>query len=331
MSRKTIDTMRGHPGIPKKMRRSKKDSENVKKATPKAPVQDYHEVVFEEDGDGLFAMFGNRRMSLSPYGVQAGASVGETWRCMLDRNGVMGDSLIPVEKLSSASVPEQAEDADPLGYMEGDESEVFSEEPEVEVPSYHADMREIEELRREIDHLKEINRTFKAKADRVDEMEARCESKDAEIKGLKKTVESLSTQVKSLNEKDSVKAAMSNESLLRSKDDMIESQEYEIFMLREKLKAMGVDDTKVVAHMPKVPKAILTGEASIHCSFLEDGRYSVYVSPTLRKVRIVPDERGRMWCRDNTLHLRCIAGISNFEKTRPLQFRDVGDAIEIDL
>src|SRR5574344_1572119 len=86
MSRKAIDTMRGHPGIPKKMRRSKKDSENVKKATPKAPVQDYHEVVFEEDGDGLFAMFGNKRMSLSPYGVQAGASVGETWRCMLDRN-----------------------------------------------------------------------------------------------------------------------------------------------------------------------------------------------------------------------------------------------------
>ena len=326
MSRKTVEMTRGNPGIPKK-KRGIKDKENVKKPTPRDAASDFVEMTFESDVNGLFAMMGYKRMPLSPYSHNS-VSEGETWRCMIDHHSFTGDTLMPVELISSAPVKADCE------YMANDGSDIFSEpEPAIEpvIDPVRVDDSMIRDLEEEVRKLKETNRILMSKAARVDELERKCESQEDELKVLRRTKDSLSIQVNSLNKKGSVQTALSNESLVTNYEDTIESKDYEIFLLREKLKSMGVDDLAVVSRMPKVPKVFLTGDDAVHCTFLEDGRYSVYISPRLKKIRVVPDEKGRIWCKDNTLHLRCIAGFSEFEKPRPLIFRNLEDAVEIDL
>ena len=330
MSRKTLKMTRGNPGIPKK-KRGIKDKENVKKPTPRDSVSDQLEMTFESDASGLYAMMGYKRMPLSPYSHHP-VSDGETWKCMIDHQSFIGDTLMPVELVSSAPVKVDSE------YMADDGSDIFSEFEQVSEPidepvveTVHADDSTIRDLEEEVRKLKEINKTLMSKISRIEELEKICESQESELKDLRRTRDSLSAQVNSLNKKGSVQTALSNESLVANYEDTIESKDYEIFLLREKLKSMNIDDLAVVSRMPKVPKVFLTGEDVVHCTFLEDGRYSVYISPRLKKVRVVPDEKGKIWCKDNTLHLRCIAGFSEFEKPRPLIFRNMEDAVEIDL
>ncbi|MGN0098420.1 MAG: hypothetical protein ACI38Y_03725, partial [Candidatus Methanomethylophilaceae archaeon] len=100
MSRKTVEMTRGNPGIPKK-KRGMKDKENVKKPTPRDAAPDLVEMTFESDINGLFAMMGYKRMPLSPYSHNS-VSEGETWRCMIDHHSFTGDTLMPVELISSA-------------------------------------------------------------------------------------------------------------------------------------------------------------------------------------------------------------------------------------
>lgn len=326
MSRKEVWAARGMSDLPRPKRRNKKAEEGEKK--PKLPIPDMVEVTIEQDGNGFFGTVDNCVFRLSAYAPAV--STGEIWQCMFDESPSYGRLLLPMKMIGHVTVEEIVE-PEVDEYMAEEESEVFEEPPVQEAPVQVTDDATIADLMEQIRQLKETNRTLKSKADRVDRMERKCKDVEDENKKLKRAVESLKTQVKVLNEKDSVKNTMAVESRIKGLEDDMESKDYEISKLREKLKTLGVDDLSVVPHMPKVPKAFLTGEDTIHCTFLEDGRYSVYVSPRLKAIRIVPDDKGRVWCRDRTLHLGCIASFSGFEKARALSFENIDDGVEIRL
>lgn len=324
MSRKGPWCGRGASDLPRPKRKSKKTE--TKEEKPRLPTMDIMEVTIERDGDGFFGNVDNSILRLSAYAPPV--STGEIWQCMFDVNPTYGRLLLPVKMVGTVPVEEPVIEEE---YMAEDGTEVFEEPPVEKVPVPVAEDPTVAELMEQIRQLKNANRILKVKADRVDRMEGECRDKGEENKKLKRTVESLTKQVKALNEKDSVKNTMAMESKIRGLEDQMESKDYEIVKLREKLKTLGVDDLSVVPHMPVVPKAFLTGEDTIHCTFLEDGRYSVYVSPRLKAIRIVPDDRGRVWCRDRTLHLGCIASFSGYEKARALSFENIDDGVEIRL
>lgn len=316
MARKIKD-LKGTQSIPRKYRKQSKGKGSEEKSLASV---DLRECTFEADPRGVHVMDGNIRMDLSPYS-QKDVSAGEVWMCMVDVSSTLGRTVIPVEKVSDAPETEAVEEAT---------GRIPAGDIEVRVPEA-VPMTADSGLKKEMESLKRANGILKVKAERAERLERQCEQKDAEIKSMKRTMESLKNQVKALNEKDSVKESLSRESEIQNLNDAIESKDYEILKLREKLKSLGVDDMAVVPSMPKVPKVVLTGPEAIHCTFLEDGRHMVLVSPNLRSIRVRRDDNGRVWCRDGVLHLSCLSSIHTFEKARPLDFDKLDDCYEIRL
>ena len=334
MARKNPKAMRGMGDIPKALRKSKvKEVDNVKDAGPKIPDSGYIDLEIREDEKGLFVRANGMRISPSPY-VKSALSPGEVWTCMIDTTGVLGPLFIAVNKVSDAPEPVEEESLEEVS-DEGifDEPEdvveletVISEEsPGITVSS------EIAGLREEVSGLRNTNATLRIKAAKVDAYEKMVKEKDETIATQKRTIDSLTTQVKVLSSKDESGTITNLQSEIGKLNDIIESKDLEIERLRAKLKSMGVDDLDVVPRMPRVPKAVLTGAGTIHFTTLDDGRYTVFVNPRIRRIRIIPDESGRISCWNGSMDIGCISSFSGYESARSLSIEECDGYVEIQL
>lgn len=325
MARKDPGSFRGRGDIPKALRksrsRSKKAEGDAKDAGPRVPDNGNVDLEVREDGKGLYVRVGGQRVSQSSYSGQV-LVPGEVWTCMIDRSSPMGPSFIAVVKVSDAPEPVP---------------EPVPEDPVIEVPVPVADVLRkvdpevIRALKGEISELKGLNNSLRTKASKVDELNGIIGERDRTIADQRRSVESLKRQVEVLSSRDSSGTITNLESEVGRLNDIIESKDLEIERLRAKLKSMGVDDLQVVPHMPRVPKAFLTGSGTIRCTILDDGRYTVLVNPRAKRIRITPDASGRVSCYKGAMDIGCIASFSRFDTVRSLPIEEVGGSVEIQL
>lgn len=307
------------PAFRKVMKKSKKKgpkSEEVKDRKPRLP--ETVTVVFREDAEGSYAMLNGRRAPVAACSENT-VSEGQSWRCMVDRKDAFRPELIPLELISEK--PEEKE-------MPAEVPKVEKEAEFVEVP---ASSEEIERLREENEKLSKENTKLRKENLGFEKYKGMCEEKDKTIKDRERAIGSLTEQVKALEKKISNSNIGSLESRIEEQEDVIESMVREIEKLREKLKAMGVDDMKVVPHLPPVMKAIKNGSTLKFRDSVEDGRYRVYVNPRAHRLLIVPDANGSVCCSGGEMRMPCIdlPSIGGEEGPRRVAIDAVGDGWEI--
>lgn len=325
MARKGPGSFRGRGDLPKALRgpKSKKRDGNVGDAGPRVPENGNVDLEIRKDDRGLYVRVGGQRVSQSPYSGQESAP-GEVWTCMIDRSSPMGPSFIAVRKVSDApEVPEPVPE-DPVPDVTETATSVG------DVPR-EADPEVVGSLRREISELKELNNALRSRASKVDGLNEVIEGRDRTIAEQRRALASLKKQVEVLGSRDASGTITNLESLIGKLNDTIESKDLEIERLRAKLKSLGIDDLQVVPRMPKVPKAVLTGPGSIHCTILEDGRYTVLVNPRAKRIRITPDRSGRVSCWNGAMDIGCIASFSRFDTVRNLSIEEGDGSVEIQL
>ena len=336
MARKNPKAMRGMGDIPKEFRKSKsksKDTENVKDAGPRVPDSGYIDLEIREDDKGLFVRANGMRIPMSPI-VRAELIPGEVWTCLIDTtHGMVGPSFIAAKKVSDAPEPveEASEEISDEGIFDEPEDAMGSETVISEESPGLAVSLEVAALREAVSELRNANATLRGKAAKVDAYEKMVEEKEETIANQKRKIDSLTIQVKVLNSRDDSGTIMNLQSEIGNLNDIIESKDLEIERLRAKLKSMGIDDLDVVPRMPKVPKAVLTGAGTIHFTTLDDGRYTVFVNPRVRKIRIIPDESGRISCWNGSMDIGCISSFSGYESARSLPIDECDGYVEIQL
>ncbi len=301
------------PGGLKK--RKKPSDEGMKDMGPRRELKSTIDLAFTEEDGTVSAVFEGIRVLLFPDSLEK-VSPGETWKCMVQVNAIthrmeafpitLVSEAPPVEEQPSTNIVEDAV-----------EEPAAEDPPVVDTIPESKDSGQTMVIRR----LKTENERLKAEN----------ESLRQDLRKATDTNSSLSAQVNALNRKSGSMSTLTIESEVMSLKDTIESQELEITRLREKLKSLGIDDLAVTPHLPKVPKATLTGTSSISCTVLQDGRYTVLVNPRKCKVRVIPDEDGRVACTGGMLHIGGISMFSKFEKPRPLAIESLAEGIEITL